>query len=176
MNKADCFNLGYVAKLHGFKGEVSLFLDVTNPADYSQMDSLFIDVNGLLTPFFIERIKINNKGFALVKLEGVDNEIDAKVLLRKELYLPLEVLPPLTGINFYDHEVIGYAVLDEQYGQVGVLQQILDYKVNPLIQIDANGKEVLLPLIEGLITSLDRENKVMHVKSPAGLIALYLGE
>ncbi len=44
MNKADCFHLGYVAKLHGFKGEVSLFLDVTNPSDYQQLDSVFIEM------------------------------------------------------------------------------------------------------------------------------------
>ena len=57
MNKADCFNLGYVAKLHGFKGEVSLFFDVTNPSDYFTLDAVYIDINDNLTPFFVESIK-----------------------------------------------------------------------------------------------------------------------
>lgn len=176
MNKADCFNLGYVAKLHGFKGEVSLFFDVTSPEEYGSLDAVFIDVNGMLTPFFIERIKLRAKGFAQVKFEGVDDEIQAKSLLRKDIYLPLEVLPKLTGTNFYDHEVVDYLVVDKNYGEVGNIIQIVDYKVNPLIQIKKGNKEVLLPLIEGLITKLDRENETMYVNAPDGLIELYLSE
>ena len=69
MEKADCFHLGYVAKLHGFKGEVSLFLDVTNPEDYETLDAVFIEINGQLTPFFVTAFKLKNKGFAAVKVE-----------------------------------------------------------------------------------------------------------
>ena len=176
MNKADCFNLGYVAKLHGFKGEVSLFFDVTSPQEYASLDAVFIDVNGMLTPFFVERIKLRNKGFAQVKFEGVDDENQAKPLLRKDIYLPLEVLPELTGKNFYDHEVVDYLVIDEKFGEVGNIVQIVDYKVNPLIQIQKVDKEVLLPLIDGLVTKVDRENKIMYVNAPEGLIELYLSE
>ncbi len=67
MDKADCFHLGYVAKLHGFKGEVSLFLDVTNPSDYEKLENVFIDINGHLTPFFIQSFKLKNHPFAAVK-------------------------------------------------------------------------------------------------------------
>ncbi|MEY3199285.1 MAG: hypothetical protein RJA13_1243, partial [Bacteroidota bacterium] len=107
MNKADCFHLGYVAKLHGFKGEVSLFLDVTNPEDYETLDALFIEINGQLSPFFIQEFKLKNKGFAAVKFEGVNSENEARILLRKNLFLPAQILPPLSGKNFYDHEVVG---------------------------------------------------------------------
>ena len=88
MNKADCFHLGYVAKLHGFKGEVSLFLDVTNPQDYETLDAVFIEINGQLSPFFVESFKLKNKGFAAVKFEGVNTENDARIILRKNLFLP----------------------------------------------------------------------------------------
>ncbi len=175
MDKAKCFNLGYVAKLHGFKGEVSLFLDVTNPSEYQQLDSLYIDINGNLTPFFISSLKIRNKGFVQVKFEGIDNELDAKVILRKQLFLPLTVLPPLSGTNFYDHEIEGFTVHDESYGLVGVLSQVIDLKVNPLLQIDSQGKEVLIPLIPNLIKSIDRENKSIVIDAPEGLIELYVG-
>ena len=60
MNKQDCFYLGKIAKLHGYKGEVSLFLDVTNPEDYSRLDALFIEMDGVLVPFFIETLKMKN--------------------------------------------------------------------------------------------------------------------
>lgn len=175
MKKADCYHLGYIAKLHGFKGEVSFFLDVTNPEEYASLDSVFVDINGQLTPFFVESIQLRPKSFATVKLEGISSENEAKSLVRKNLYLPVADLPELSGTSFYDHEVVGFQVVDVNFGPVGTLQTIIDLPVNPLIQIDANGKEVLIPFVKDLIQQVDRENKVLTVKAPEGLIAIYLG-
>ncbi len=174
MNKADCFNLGYVAKLHGFKGEVSLFLDVTNPEDYETLDAVFIDINGQLSPFFVDSFKLKNKGFAAVKFQGVNTENDARIILRKNLFLPAQILPKLSGTKFYDHEVVGYTVVDVNFGEVGKLESIIDLQVNPLIQIMSGNKEVLIPLIEGVVTELDRKKKTMTINAPIGLIELYL--
>lgn len=174
MKKADCFYLGYVAKLHGFKGEVSLFLDVTNPSDYTTLDAVFIDINDQLTPFFVESLKLKNNGFAAVRFEGLNDENSAKKLLRKELYLPAQVLPKLEGKHFYDHEVVGFTVIDKHYGIVGKLEQVVDFKVNPLLQILNNEKEVLVPLLDDTVIDVDRQKKELRIQAPEGLIALYL--
>ena len=174
MEKADCFHLGYVAKLHGFKGEVSLFLDVTNPEDYRTLDAVFVDISGQLTPFFIERLKLRNKGFAATKFEGVDDEETARKLLRKDIYLPAEILPELDGIHFYDHEVVDFDVIDIKHGNIGKLIQVIDLKVNPLLQIEKEGIEILVPLIEGVIQKVDRKARELHILAPEGLIDLYL--
>jgi 16S rRNA processing protein RimM len=174
MNKADCYHLGYVAKLHGFKGEVSFFLDVTDPSEYASLDVVYIDINNQLTPFFVESFQLKPRGFAAVKLEGVDSENDAKNILRKNLYLPVSELPELTGTSFYDHEVVGFTLVDQSFGEVGTIQQIIDLAVNPLILVDANGKEVLIPFVKGLIQEVDRVGKRLIVKAPEGLIDLYL--
>jgi len=174
MNKADCYHLGYVAKLHGFKGEVSFFLDVTDPSEYASLDVVYIDINNQLTPIFIESFQLKPRGFAAVKLEGVDSENDAKNILRKNLYLPVSELPELTGTSFYDHEVVGFTLVDQSFGEVGTIQQIIDLAVNPLIQVDANGKEVLIPFVKGLIQEVDRVGKRLIVKAPEGLIDIYL--
>jgi 16S rRNA processing protein RimM len=175
MNKKDCFHLGRIAKIRGFKGEVSLFLDVTNPEDYFSLDAIFIDIDNHLTPFFIESITLKNKGFAAIKLEGVSDENAAKIILRKEVYLPAEILPELKGINFYDHEVIGYQVLDKNHGPIGIIEQVIDLKVNPLLQIIKEDKEILVPLIDGVIKNVDREKNELHIEAPEGIVELYLG-
>ncbi len=176
MQHSDCFQLGYIAKLHGYKGEVSLFLDVTNPEDYRTLDAFFIDINGQLTPFFVQSFQLKNKGFAAVKLEGVDSENDAKVILRKSCYLPLSVLPELDDKHFYDHEIIGFQLIDTNYGEVGLIEQVIDNNVNPLIQVMNGEKEVLIPFINGLVQKVDRQSKTLHVTAPEGLIEMYMGE
>jgi ribosomal 30S subunit maturation factor RimM len=36
-------------------------------------------------------------------------------------------------------------------------------------------KEVLIPLMDGVVTQLDRKKKIMTIQAPAGLIELYIG-
>lgn len=175
MQQSDCFQLGYIAKLHGFKGEVSLFLDVTNPEDYATLDAFYIELNGTLTPFFVERFALKNKGFAAIKLEGVDTENDARVLLRKKCYLPLAVLPDLDDKHFYDHEVEGFDVIDAEKGNIGKLIRIVDLAANPLMEIDKDGREILVPLLKDLVQKVDRKKKQLHISTPPGLIDIYLG-
>jgi 16S rRNA processing protein RimM len=92
-----------------------------------------------------------------------------------QVFLPEQILPKLTGVNFYDHEVVGFKVIDLTYGEVGILEAVIDFQVNPLIQIMNEEKEVLIPLRKGLVQKIDRKNKVMHIDAPSGLIELYLG-
>ena len=175
MNKADCYHLGYVSKLHGFKGEVSLFLDATDVSIYKKLDMLYVDLNGNLTPFIIEKITLTPKGFAYVKFDGINSDDDARFLLKKQLYLPEDTLPELSGTDFYDHEIVGFKVIDETLGDVGIMEQVIDLPVNPLFQMmHTSGKEVLIPLRKEFVLAIDRTKKEIHLAIPEGLIDLYL--
>lgn len=174
MKKTDCFQLGYIAKLHGFKGEVSLFLDVSDPSRYEDLDSFYVDVNNQLVPFFVKSIKLKNKGFAAVRLEGVETEDKARTLLRKSVYLPKELLEDLDDRHFYDHEVIDFTVIDKNHGAIGKIMDVIDLAANPLLQVIEGKREILIPLLPGLVLKVDRKAKILHIEAPEGLIGLYL--
>ena len=174
MDLKDSIYIGQIAKLHGYKGGVSLFLDVTHPEEYMGMESFFIEIDGILTPFFVESFKLKNKGFAAVKFQGIDTEQEAKSLLKKKVFIPETELRELDESNFYDHEVIGYEVEDVVKGEIGKVTAIADLKQNPLLVIEFKDKEILLPIFEGLIVKVDRKFKRLKVKAPDGLIDLYL--
>ena len=174
MDLKDSIYIGQIAKLHGYKGGVSLFLDVTHPEEYMDMESFFIEIDGILTPFFVESFKLKNKGFAAVKFQGVDSEQEARSLLKKKVFIPESELKELDESNFYDHEVIGYEVEDIVKGEIGKVTAIADLKQNPLLVIEFKDKEILLPIFDGLIVKVDRKLKRLKVKAPDGLIDLYL--
>ena len=174
MDLKDSIYIGQIAKLHGYKGGVSLFLDVTHPEEYMDMESFFIEIDGILTPFFVESFKLKNKGFAAVKFQGVDSEQEARSLLKKKVFIPETELRELDESNFYDHEVIGYEVEDVVKGEIGKVTAIADLKQNPLLIVEFEDKEILLPIFEGLIVKVDRKLKRLRVKAPDGLIDLYL--
>lgn len=173
--KEDCFRLGHVSKAHGYKGEVSIFLDVDDPYDYKELESVFVEIDGKLIPFFLEYIRLRNNSYAVVKFELVDTEKQVNLLLRKDLFLPLEVLPETEGNEFYYFEIEGYKVIDEKHGEIGIVMGIIDLSGNPIIQIDANDKEILIPKQNEFIDKVDRENQILYIKAPPGLIEMYLG-
>jgi 16S rRNA processing protein RimM len=175
MKLEDCFYLGYVSKIKGYKGEVNIFLDVDVPDDYSEMESVFVVLNDKPIPFFIDRIQVTRKGYATVKFEDIDTEAEAKQLVKAGIYLPAAALPKLTGDKFYYHEVAGFTIVDKNYGEVGELKQVLDNAQNPLFQIIKDYKEILIPINDDVVQKVDRENKTIHVTAPEGLIELYLG-
>ena len=65
-------------------------------------------------------------------------------------------------------------VIDEIHGDVGVLVYINDKAAQPMFEIENGDVEIFIPMIDDFIKKIDRENKQIHVKTPEGLIDLYL--
>lgn len=174
MQKEDCFYLGKIVKKYSFKGELLVKLDTDDPSIYTRMESVFIDKNKNLIPFFIERSSLHKSTLLRVKFEDIDSEEDADKLLKSELYLPLEFLPQLTGNKFYYHEIFGFEAEDLSFGLVGIVKGVNDTTNQAILEIDRNGSEILIPLIDDFIKSVDREQKKIILKVPEGLIDIYL--
>ncbi len=174
MQKEDCFYLGKIVKKHSFKGEVVIKLDTDEPNLYENLESVFVDLGNNLVPFFISASRLSKGTMFRVKFEDVDTEADAEAILRAGVYLPLDLLPKLSGNKFYYHEVIGFTVVDATFGEVGNIVSINDSSAQPLFEIDSDGKEVFIPMIDDFIKKVDRENQIIEVDTPEGLIELYL--
>jgi len=173
MNVDACYQLGYVIKKHGLNGEVTIFLDVDFPQEYRELESVFVEINQKLVPFFIEKIVIKGNK-AHVKFEEVEGIEAAEELRSKKLYLPLSSLPDLEEGQFYYHQVIGYEVVDNQKGGIGKLSSILSGPQQDLFVIDYNSKEVLVPVNDEIIDEIDHTNKAIKVNLPEGLLEIYL--
>ncbi|MCK9617450.1 MAG: ribosome maturation factor RimM [Lentimicrobiaceae bacterium] len=174
MNIQDCFYLGKITKTSGTKGEVVFFLDVDDINSYRNLSSVFIDLNGDLVPFFIEKISFQHTNNATVSLTDINTTDQAGILVNMNLYLPLHMLPPLQAHQFYYHEVIGYKVIDYKNGETGIVQKVLEYPHQAILSISFLNKEILIPVADEIITRIDKENKTLYIKSPEGLIDIYL--
>ncbi|AMA50246.1 MULTISPECIES: ribosome maturation factor RimM [Flavobacterium] len=174
MRKDDCFYLGKIAKKFSFKGEVLIYLDTDEPEMYEELESVFVANNKDLVPFFIEKTQLHKSTFLKVKFEDVNSEEEADEIIGKEVYLPLSMLPPLEGNKFYYHEVIGYQVLDQRLGYIGNIVAINDSAAQPLFEIEKEGIEILIPMIDEFIVTLNRNEKSITLNTPEGLVDLYL--
>ena len=174
MRKEDCFYLGKIVTKYSFKGEVVIKLDTDEPELYKNMESVYVEFGSNLVPFFIEKSSLHKGNQLRVQFEDVYSEEEAESILKSGIYLPLDLLPKLSGDKFYFHEVIGFTVVDVNFGAVGEIVHINDKAAQPLFEIDREGKEIFIPMIDDFIKKIDRENKQIHVETPEGLIELYL--
>ncbi|MBP6386633.1 MAG: 16S rRNA processing protein RimM [Pseudarcicella sp.] len=175
MKKSDCYELGKITKTHGLKGEVNFLLDVDDVNEYEEMDSVFLEINGELIPFFIDKINILPNQ-TIVKFEDIDTFDKAKALVGASLYLPLEVLPDLDEDQFYYHEIVGYQVVDLKLGALGIVDTVYSMQVQDLISMIYKEKEVLIPINDAIVLNTDKEQKIVNVDLPDGLVDLYLNE
>ncbi|GAA5031886.1 ribosome maturation factor RimM [Marivirga lumbricoides] len=175
MKQSQCFQLGIVSRPHGLKGEVYISLDTDFPEEYAEMESVFLLQNGKLVPFFIEHLQIRNTE-ALVKFEDIDDKDAALSIKGLSLHLPLNQLPELSDDQFYFHEIIDFQVVDKNLGSLGKVAQVYEAGHQDLIGMDYQQKEVLIPINDDIINSVDRENKIIMVTLPDGLLELYLEE
>jgi 16S rRNA processing protein RimM len=173
--KTDCYRLGTIARLHSFKGEVAIFLDVDDPFEYKNLESVLVEYDTKLIPFFLEQISIRPNGQAVVKFLDTDTERQAKKLLKCGLYLPLSDLPELEGNEFYYHEIEGFSVIDQVHGAIGTVNQVMDLPNNPLISVQFNDQEILIPRKDEFILEVNRDKQEIHIVAPEGLIEMYLG-
>jgi len=174
MKKEDCFYLGKIVKKYSFKGEVLAKLDTDDPNIYEDLDAIFLELRGTLIPFFVEQSQLHKSELLRLKFEDVDTETDADAILKSDLYLPLDLLPKLEGNQFYFHEIIGFTVTDNAFGEVGVIKGVNDSTAQALFEIDRNGVEILIPMNDDFIIEVNRDTKTILVDVPEGLIDLYL--
>lgn len=173
MLKEDCFFLGTIVGKYSFKGEVLAKLDTDNPDQYMEINSVLIDTSLGLVPHFIDRSQLHKSSLMRVKFEGIDSESEAEALLKKDLFLPLDMLPPLKGNQFYYHEVTGFSAIDQFELNIGTIKTVNDSGPQPLFVIDANGSEILIPVHDDFIKELDRKEQKIHLDLPDGLLDIF---
>jgi len=153
---------------------VLIYLDTDEPELYENMESVFVEFNKNLVPFFIENSSLHKNDFLRVQFEDVDSEEEADSILNCAVYLPLSMLPKLEGNKFYFHEVIGFEIEDKRLGVFGKIVSINDSSAQPLFEVVNGTVEILVPMIDQFLVKIDRENKKVVMDLPEGLVEMYL--
>ena len=161
--------LGKITKLHGYKGAMVLHIDSTTPQFFKTLESVFLELNQELIPFFFaERGKLNGKKL-IVKLEDVSPE-EASRFVGCPAYLPQEMLPaPQEG--FYDKAIIGFKAYSEG-NCIGIISEVLENSAQNLFVIKEGEKEFLVPAVEAFIQSIEHPEKIVYLELPEGLLGL----
>ncbi len=161
--------IGKVGKAHGVKGEVTLYVD-NDVFDRMEADYLVLRIDGILVPFFIEEYRWRNDSTVLMKFCDVDSVQQARALTGCEVLFPRELADEESAADI--HSVIGYELYDGET-PVGTVTGIDASTINTLLEVQTpQGKEVLIPVSDELITAIDTECHRIVMSLPEGLLDL----
>jgi 16S rRNA processing protein RimM len=85
--------------------------------------------------------------------------------------LPVTLLPKLPEDEFYWHELVGCELFNED-ALVGTVKGIVDIPGNELVEVDAAGRELLIPMSNNFLQKFSRAEKKIFMQLPEGLLEL----
>jgi 16S rRNA processing protein RimM len=169
----DCLVLGTLTKTHGIRGQVILRLNNLGFEDILKMESVFIEIDGLPVPFFIDEYSERNPESLILTLEDVNSENKVKNLINNRVFVKSNTVKKSVILVNEPENYLGYKVIDASFGEIGILDEVLEIRQNPLFKIIKGKKEVLLPIQAEFILKINPKQKTILVKMPSGLTELF---
>lgn len=119
----------------------------------------------------IESARPHNEGM-LVKLKNIETPEAAGRHRNQLVYVTTADRPPLPEGHYYEHEVIGFAVVEDETDEtIGTLREIMHTGANDIYVVRRpNGDEALLPVIASVVLQIDAGRRMIRVHLLPGLI------
>ena len=141
--------VGVATKPQALKGQFRINPEILNLKEFKRFNSLTIDNK----EYDIEAVTLRDT-FVIVKLKGIDTCEQAESFRNKKVFAEMEVV---VEDNF---DIFNFTVeLDGE--AIGKVTEINNYGSKDICTISTNNGDILLPLIDNLIVSIDEEKLVV---------------
>lgn len=170
----DVFRIGRLGKPHGVKGEISFQFD-DDIFDRVDADYVFVRIDGLLVPFFMEEYRFRSDETALMKFEGIDSADAAAELTGSDVFFPRSMADETSDEQVSVAELIGYKVVEAGSGRViGTVTNIDDATLNTLFEVETTDgqRHIDLPANADLVKDISRPARTITLVIPDGVLDL----
>ncbi len=168
INEQDVYKIGQIGRTHGVKGEVT-FQFTDDVWDRAEAPYLFLRVEGILVPFFLEEYRFRSDTTALLKFLDYDTANDVQMLVGCEVFFPHSLTPEASEDDAYTWRYFtGFELFDEAAGRIGTIDVVDETTQNVLFQVG----ERYIPAAEEWITDINHKERTIHMTLPDGLLEL----
>jgi len=168
----DVYKIGSLTRTHGVRGEVA-FQFTDDVWDRVEADYLFLRLDGLLVPFFLEEWRFRSDNVALLKFEDIDSADDARRIVGTEVYFPKDLTPEdLDEEELEWQHFTGFEVWQDD-SLLGTVTSVLDQTANVLLVVTTpDDRELLIPAHEDFVLEADHRQRRLLVSIPEELLNL----
>jgi len=159
--------VGIVRRPHGLKGELLVALETDFPERLVKGARLYLGEDHLAVTI---RNRRQHSDGLLLSFEEFPDKPAVERLHNLPLYRKVSDAPSLPEGHYYQHQLLGLQVVEENGETVGMLSQIFNTGASDIYVVrDETGKEILLPAISDVIRRVEPENKRIIVHLLPGL-------
>ncbi len=162
-------------KPHGLKGDFSIFPLTSDPAtvfaEGQQLVRMGLDGQLIGEPVEIERSRGYHREW-LLKFRGVEARDVLDTWRGQFLGAPAEMLAPPGEGEVYLHELEGFSVRQQDGTPLGLVTSMYELASGLTLQVQGPKREFLLPFKKEFVRRVDREQRVLEVELPEGLVDL----
>jgi 16S rRNA processing protein RimM len=161
-----------LGRTRGRRGELTAEVYSSQPGRAERLGEVKLQKGAVSRLARVEEVW-HHDGRPVFKFEGVDSISDAEVWEGSDILVPeAERAKPEEG-EFSHADLIGCVVWEDGKDQpLGVVSNVLDYGSAPLLEVDAAGREVLVPLVREICYEIDVAGKIIKARLPQGLTDL----
>lgn len=158
--------IGQIVNTHGLRGDLKIMPWCDDPGVFHDLEYVLIDNE----EYVIEKSALH-KNAVLLKLEGINHINDAEKYRNKVLFVPREELGELPEGTYYICDLLGCSVETDKGILLGKICDIIKTGSNDVYVVENDAKkQVLIPVIDEVIKSVDIETKRIVITPLKGLI------
>ena len=164
--------VGVVTRPHGITGEIRVQVPPEYMTALLSMRRVYLVMAGEAKPrLYRVDSRRAHQDVMLYRLEGIGSRNDADLVRGAIVLVRAKDLPPLGEGRHYPHELIGLRVVTGEGQPLGDIYEVLVTGANDVyvVKETSDAKEILLPAIEGVVQTVDLQNRVVTVTLPDGL-------
>jgi 16S rRNA processing protein RimM len=159
--------IGRITKTYGFEGAVIVRNEGGITREPEQGEPVFVVIDGIPVPFFTREAYSPSPGALIISFDD---------------YLTVESVNGLRGCEVRTSQedniksdpstLAGYTIIDKRSGFRGVIARVIENPGQMIAVVTAAAGEILIPMHEDLIISVDKKRKLIEMSLPSGLTGI----
>lgn len=160
--------IGRVLRPHGVRGELRMELLTDYPERLASLKTVYVGEG--YEPHQVLGARLHKKQ-ALLQLEGYEDRNAVEDLRGALIFVTVEDAVPLEVGEYWEHQVEGLEVVTDEDMFVGEVAEVLSVPgSNDVLVVHGPLGEVLIPVIEEVMTSIDLEAGRIVIHPLPGLL------
>ncbi|HVS01141.1 MAG TPA: ribosome maturation factor RimM [Thermoanaerobaculia bacterium] len=162
--------VGRVGAAHGLRGEVAVRLESDVPQRFAPGSEVWAEpLGGAPRRLRIAASRPFRKAL-LVRFEQIEDREAAQQLRGAPLEVDAAEVPPPPAGGVYHFQLLGCRCADRRYGELGVVEEVVEDGGGVVLRVVGGGREVLLPFVDPYLAEVDVDQGRITWVLPEGLI------
>jgi 16S rRNA processing protein RimM len=169
LQESPRISVARIVKTQGNRGEVAADILTDFPERFQHLSTVALEKEGQAAL----ELKLENHWFhkqrVILKFQGIDGITPAERLAGYEVTIDGSQLMALQPGSYYQHDLVGCRVEDEDGVTRGNVIEVLGAPGNYLLKVRRDVGDFLVPFAESYFPKIDIPNKVLICDLPEGL-------